>query len=329
MILKLSLPGSDKRVEDKFKVMRNLKLIVLLLLLLPAMRMAAQTDTVQKAGEEQDLLSLLESGEEEKDKTEFAKASFKTTRVINAQSLENVAGGVMDMKISHRFGFLSGGAYELYGLDQAFIRIGLDYGINDRLMAGWGRSSFEKTYDVFFKYKLLRQSTGKKNMPITLSWYSGAVITTLKFQDPDKVNYFTSRLSYAHQLIVGRKFTEGFSLQLMPTLVHRNLVKNLGEKNDVLALGVAGRQKLNKRLAVNFEYFYLLPGQVDAQYQNSLSLGLDIETGGHVFQLHFTNSTSMIERGFVTETAGNWLKGDIHFGFNVSRVFTIRHKKDK
>lgn len=303
--------------------MKHLRLIIAVaaLLVVPQLRALAQ-------GEGEDLLSLLES-EEEKSKTEYAKASFKTTRVINAQSLENVAGGVMDMKISHRFGFLSGGAYELYGLDQAYIRIGLDYGITDRLMVGWGRSNFEKTYDVFFKYKILRQSTGKKKMPITLSWYSGSAINTLKWQDTSRVNYLSSRMSYAHQLIVGRKFSESFSLQLMPTLVHRNLVKNLGEKNDVFAIGVAGRQKLNKRLAINVEYFYLLPNQVDPKYQHSLSLGLDIETGGHVFQLHFTNSTSMIERGFVTETTGNWLKGDVHFGFNVSRVFTIRHKKDK
>ena len=271
-----------------------------------------------------DLLSLLES--EEEPVTEFATASFKTTRVINAQSLENVAGGVLDMKISHRFGFINGGAYELFGLDEATIRIGLDYGITDRLMVGWGRSSFEKTYDAFAKYKILRQSAGKVNMPVTLSWYGSTAITTLKFADTDRVNYFTSRMYYTHQLIIGRKFSGAFSLQLMPTFVHRNLVKNENEKNDVYALGAAARQKLTKRVAINLEYFYLLPDQVDQRYRNSLSIGFDIETGGHVFQLHFTNSTSMIERGYVTETVGDWLNGDIHFGFNVSRVFTLRKR---
>lgn len=296
------------------------RFIVLLgLLLFSALPLAAQEDTT-------DLLSLLEQ-EDVTEKTEYAKASFKTTRVINAQSMENVAGGVLDMKISHRFGFVSGGAYELFGLDQAYIRIGLDYGITDRLMVGWGRSNFEKTYDLFFKYKLLRQSKGKKNMPVTLSWFSSTSINTLKWQDTTRVNYFSSRLAYTHQVILGRKFTEGTSLQIMPTMVHRNLVKNLGENNDVYALGIAGRQKITKRMAINAEYFYLIPGQVDDKYQNSLSLGLDIETGGHVFQLHFTNSTSMIERGFVTETVGAWSRGDIHFGFNVSRVFTIKRKK--
>lgn len=269
-----------------------------------------------------DLLSLLE--EEQEPVTEFATASFKTTRVINAQSIEHVAGGVMDMKISHRFGFINGGAYELFGLDEATIRIGLDYGITDRLMVGFGRSSFEKTYDIFAKYKILRQSSGNVNMPVTLSWYASTAITTIKWADPDRENYFSSRMYYTHQLLLGRKFSDEFSLQLMPTFVHRNIVKNENEKNDVYSLGVAARQKLTKRLAINFEYFYVLPDQIDDRYKNSLSIGFDIETGGHVFQLHFTNSTSMIERGYVTETVGDWLDGDIHFGFNVSRVFTIR-----
>lgn len=272
-----------------------------------------------------DLLSILES--EQEPATTYATASFKTTRVINAQSLENVGGGVLDMKISHRFGFINGGAYELFGLDEATIRIGLDYGINDRLMVGFGRSSFEKTYDLFYKYKLLRQSKGKAAVPVTLSLFSSVAVQTLKWQMPERENYFSSRMSYAHQLIIGRKFSESFSVQLMPTMVHRNIVKNENEENDVYALGIAARQKLTRRLAVNVEYFHLLPDQVADRYYNSLSIGFDIETGGHVFQLHFTNSTSMIERGFITETVGDWGHGDIHFGFNVSRVFTINKKK--
>jgi hypothetical protein len=271
-----------------------------------------------------DLLSMLE--EKEEPTTEYAKASFKTTRVINSQSIENVGGGVLDMKISHRFGFINGGAYELFGLDDATIRIGLDYGISDRLMVGWGRSSFEKTYDLFAKYKILRQSTGKVSMPITMSWFASTAITTLKWQEPERKNYFSSRMYYTQQLLIGRKFNDNFTLQLMPTFVHRNIVKNENEKNDVYSLGAAARQKLTKRLAINAEYFYVAPDQINERYKNSFSLGFDIETGGHVFQLHFTNSTSMIERGYITETVGNWLKGDIHFGFNVSRVFTIKKR---
>jgi hypothetical protein len=266
-----------------------------------------------------DLLSLLE----EEPTIDYATASFKTNRVINLHSLENTGKGVLDIKISHRFGFVNGGFSELFGLDAASIRIGGDYGISDRLTVGLGRSSFEKMYDGFLKYKVLRQSSGAKKMPVTLAFFASTAIKTLPFRDPDRENLFTSRLYYTYQIIVGRKFNESFSLQLSPTVVHRNLVRTVSESNDVYALALAARQKLNKRLSLNAEYIYVLPDQLAPGYRNSFSLGLDIETGGHVFQLHFTNSTSMIEKGFVTETTGNWLDGDIHFGFNVSRVFTV------
>jgi len=271
------------------------------------------------AQQEQDLLSLL--GREET--TEYAAASFKTNRVINLHSIENTAYGVLDVKISHRFGFLNGGPYELFGLDQATIRIGLDYGISDRFTIGAGRSSYEKTYDGFLKYKLLRQSTGLRSMPITVALLGSASIQTLKWVDPTRDNLFSSRLCYVSQLIIGRKFSSSFSLQLSPTYVHRNLVKTAEEKNDVLAIGLGGRLKLHKRFSLNMEYIYVFPDQIDPAYRNSLSLGFDIETGGHVFQLHFTNSTSMIEKGFIAETTGDWGDGGIHFGFNLSRVFTI------
>jgi hypothetical protein len=267
-----------------------------------------------------DLLSLLEEGEES---TEYVTAAFKTNRVVNLHSLESTSGGVLDVKISHRFGMLKLGAYELFGLDQATIRIGADYGISDRLTIGLGRSSFEKTYDGFLKYKFLRQSTGKRNMPLTAALLAGSAIQTLRWQDPDRENLFSSRLFYTFQLILGRKFSEGFSLQLSPTLVHRNLVSVATEENDVLALAAAGRIKLSKRVGLNMEYIYVPSGQLAPEYHNSFSVGFDIETGGHVFQLHFTNSTSMIEKGFVTETTGEWGDGGIHFGFNISRVFTL------
>ncbi|MBK9731410.1 MAG: hypothetical protein IPO83_08990 [Chitinophagaceae bacterium] len=260
--------------------------------------------------------------------TSYATAGFKTTRVINAHSFENVGAGVMDVKISHRFGYLNTGAYELFGLDNASIRIGLDYGITKQLMVGIGRSSFEKTYDGFVKYKFLRQSTGARKMPIAAAFVSTIAIKTLKPADPERENYFSSNVYYCNQLIVGRKFSEGFTMQVMPTMVHRNLVATTEDNNDIFAIGIAARQKLSKRTSINAEYFYQL-NQTDPNIHNSLSLGFDLETGGHVFQLHFTNSTSMIEKGFIAETSGDWLNGDIHFGFNVARVFTIVHKEPK
>ena len=278
------------------------------------------TSTIQGQEDGDDLLALL--GEDEPI-TNYTYATFKANRIINLHSVENTSGGVLDVKISHRFGFLNGGLYELFGLDQATIRIGADYGITDRLMIGAGRNSYEKTYDGFIKYKLLRQSSGAKVMPVTMAFLASTALKTIKFQETERENYFTSRLYYTFQALIGRKFNESFSLQLSPTIVHRNLVATAEEANDVYSLGVGGRLKLTKRTSVNVEYIYVLPDQLAEAYKNSLSIGFDIETGGHVFQLHFTNSTSMIEKGFVTETVGNWLDGDIHFGFNVSRVFTL------
>ena len=173
--------------------------------------------SLHASGQEDDLLSLL--GEEET--VNYTTASFKATRVINLHSLENMSGGELDIRISHRFGFINGGIYELYGLDESTIRLGADYGITDRLMIGAGRSSYEKTYDGFVKFKLLRQSTGAKNTPITLAFMSSMAIKTIKPSDPDRENYFSNNLFYTFQLIMGRKFSDAFSLELPITLVHR------------------------------------------------------------------------------------------------------------
>jgi hypothetical protein len=265
---------------------------------------------------------LLENLEEEP--IDYTTATFKTTRVINGHSVENVAGGVLDFRISHRFGAIDQGLYDLFGLDAATMRLGFEYGLTDRLMVGVGRSTYEKSYDGFLKYKILRQSKGKVNMPVTMSYFASTSINTLKWADPNRKNYFTSRLSYVHQLIVGRKLNGTTSVQITPSFVHRNLIKNNTVKNDVFAIGFGGRQKLNSRISLNAEYFYVLPNQISPEFKNSLSVGFDIETGGHVFQLQFTNSTPQIEKGFIAETTGDWLKKGIHFGFNLSRVFTVK-----
>ena len=253
----------------------------------------------------------------------YTIATFKTTRLVNGHTVENVGKGVMDVKISHRFGTLNAGGYELFGLDNATMRMGLDFGLTSNLMMGIGRSTYKKTYDAFFKIKLLRQSTGRVNMPITLSYVPAFALQSLKWADPTRKNFYSSRLYYTHQLLIGRKFSENTSLQLMPTLVHHNLVALASDPNNIIAIGIGGRQKITKRSSFNFEYYYLLPGHKITGTTNSLSIGFDIVTGGHVFQLHFTNSHAMDEKGFISETTGKWQKGDILFGFNISRVFTI------
>lgn len=298
------------------KTMRISKLIFLAFLL----------GSFSLSAQEENLLDLL--GNDEEPTAEYAKAGFKTTRIINGHSFEMNSPGVLDFKISHRFGALNGGAYEWFGLDQASIRIGLDYGVTNWLNIGVGRNNVGKFYDGFIKLKFLRQQKGIKNIPISLLLVSDMSVKTLKNSEPKHEPYlFSNRLYYTHELIIGRKFNESFSLQLMPALVHRNFVLTKAEENDVLVMGVGGRIKLTKRVAFNAEYYYVLPNQLAPAYKNSLSIGFDIETGGHVFQLHLTNSTGMVENAFMTETTDDWLKGGIHFGFNVSRVFTVYQPK--
>jgi hypothetical protein len=272
----------------------------------------------------QDLMDMLG---DEKPTTEYAFATFKATRIVNGQSIENPANGVLLFTISHHFGQLNSGAYNFFGLDQSTIRLGLDYGINDHISIGIGRSSYKKTYDVSLKAKILRQSSGERNMPVSVTWYSSMDLDSYKWADTSRKNYFTSRLAYTNQLLIARKFTNFLSLQLTPTLVHKNLVPTAKSQNDIFAVGFGGRCKITQRLAVNAEYFYLLPGNTADTYVNSLSVGVDIETGGHVFQLHLTNAQPMFDRAFITETTGKWRKGDIYFGFNISRVFTIKKPK--
>ena len=295
------------------------------LLLLTALLSLAST----VKGQEVDLFKMLdeESKKEEKERTDYTTAIFKATRLINGHSIENVGKGVLDVKISHRFGTLNKGGYELFGLDNATMRMGLDYGLSDRLMIGAGRSTFQKQYDGFFKYKLLRQARGKKAFPVTVSLMGSVMLKTLKDAEPQIKKNFSDKLYYSYQLLVARKFSESTSMQFMPTLVHHNIVQGANDPNDILAIGLGGRQKISKRVSISGEYYYLLPGHKLPKTYNSLSLGVDIETGGHVFQLQFTNSTGMTERTFISETTGQWGKGDIHFGFNISRVFSLQGKK--
>ena len=296
----------------------HMKKLSLILLLLAPFAMYAQ-----------DLLDMLDEMEEEK--REFTIATFKTTRVVNAQSIEMPAPGVMQLNISHRFGKLNGGFYDLFGLDQANMRFDFEYGLTPWLALGVGRSNINKTYDGSLKLKLLRQSSGKFVMPISLAYAGGIAVNTLRWADPDRENFFSSRLTYYHQLLIARKFGDRLSLQLTPTVIHRNLVATTQDENDVYAVGIGGRFKVSGGVTVNAEYFYLLPGWPGTGYtaginENSLSIGVDIETGGHVFQLIFSNSLGMTPNYFVTETFDTWQSGGVRFGFNLSRVFTVSKK---
>lgn len=252
--------------------------------------------------------------------------TFKDTRVINGHSVENNFKGGMKFIISHRFGALNGGFYELFGLDQSTIRIGLDYGVTDRLTVGAGRSSLGKHYDAFAKYRLLVQKN-EGGSPVSVTLMTNAAMTTLEWQDPDRENFVSSRLFYTHQILVARRFSPSFAAQLMPTVVHRNLVATPDLAHDVLALGGAVRYQLTHHLAIQAEGYYVPDGQIADVYTMPLSIGVDIETKGHQFQLSLSNSLGMTEKIFITETTQSWADGGIGLGFNITRDFRIRGPK--
>lgn len=288
----------------------KIKKVFSLGLLLISLSVAAQDD----------LLSELENDVVEKTPV-YAEATFKGSRLINGHSIITRKKKSLEFLISHRFGKVNTGAYNFFGIDGANVRFALEYGINDRLTVGVGRNSFEKTYDAFGKYNLLRQQTGTITIPVSVTWLSSTAIKTIK--PPDQAQVVETSFSqavYSHVLLIARKFSPTISWQVMPAMVHRNQVLE-GEQNDQFAIGTGGRVKLSKRISLNAEYYHQLNPSTNNASENSIALGVDIETGGHVFQLHFTNSQSMVEKGFITETQGNFFKGDVHFGFNITRVF--------
>jgi hypothetical protein len=277
---------------------------------------------------QQDLLDLLNDSTAKE--INYTTATFKSTRIMTGHSIERMAPGQLDVRISHRFGPVNSGIYNFFGLDQLTnIHLGLEYGILKWLMVGVGRGSFEKTYDGFAKFTILRQSTGAKEMPVSVSVFSSVAIKTLKPSVDTVTNYNSSKYFYTAQVLIARKFSQGLSFQLTPSYVHRNLVKTELDPNDLFAIGAGGRLKLSKRISLNAEYYYVANKNPysSPKYYDPFTVGVDIETGGHVFQLMFTNSYGTIEKSYIGETEGQWSTGDIHFGFNISRVFTLKKQK--
>jgi hypothetical protein len=303
---------------------KNFKLLFLLMVLC----------SVKAISQDVNLDSMLDVQMKAKNqnKTQYTEATFKSTRLIDGHTVETTQGGVLDLKISHRFDPINQKFYNLFGLDNAFIRIGMDYGLTNRLTIGGGRSSYKKQYDGFLKYKLLRQSEGQRNMPVTVTLLTSVMFATdtalikkqIKIPTPP---HTVDKFSYAYQILIARKFNSNFSLQLMPSLVHENLVDSLS-KNNIYAIGIGARFKLTQRSSINAEYYYPFERSRIYGTYGTFSIGYEIETGGHVFQLHFSNSTGMIENAFIAENKEKWENGEIHFGFNISRVFTIVKPKD-
>ncbi|HEY6913883.1 MAG TPA: DUF5777 family beta-barrel protein [Paludibacter sp.] len=274
--------------------------------------------------QEVNILNMLDSIAPQK--VQYAYGTFKSTRVLNGHSNERMPQGQLDVRIEHRFGLINQGYSEFFGLDQSNTLLSMEYGIKNWVMVGLNRTSQSKTVSGFAKFSIFRQSTGQVVMPVSVSVLLETSIVGNKWMHPERDNLFSSRVSYISQLIVARKFNENLSLQLAPVWIHRNLVPAIIDSNDMFALGIASRYKISRRTSFNVEYYPVLSPSWNhaTNYRNSLSVGFDIETGGHVFQLLLSNSMGMIEKAFVTETTGKWLNGDLHLGFNISRVFSLK-----
>jgi hypothetical protein len=273
----------------------------------------------------QDIDNLLEQATNSE--TIYTSATFKSSHIVCGQSIEQMKNHHLDFRISHQLGLINGGLYNFFGLDgPAKIHLSLDYGITDWMMVGIGRGDYEKTVDGLLKFRILRQSSGSRVMPISLSLFNSIAMRTEKWTGNGTLPFW-DRASYVTQLLVARKFGERFSFEMNPTYVHRNFVDQEIISNDLWSLGFGARYKLSKRFSINAEYYYVYPHQQlygDLKTYDPISIGVDIETGGHVFQIHLSNSTAMIEKAFLGETTNNWLNGGIHLGFSISRVFSLK-----
>jgi hypothetical protein len=262
---------------------------------------------------QEDLLSQLDSTQVQ---DTYATAAFKGLQVITLQSTKMPAKKEFYFVVSHRFGTVKGGISEFFGFDDATTKIGGIYGLTDWLAVSGSRHTLSKVYETSVKYRLARQSD---LFPFEIVGYNTLDINSLLKKDDYPKIEFSDRLTYITQLIVSRKISERLSLELVPSYIHKNLYNPEIENDNQFALGYGGRMKISKRLSVNLEYAYNF-NKPDF-YKNPLSVGLDVETGGHIFQLLFTNSQSMTESGYLTSATGDWGKGDFFFGFNLYRVF--------
>ncbi len=262
----------------------------------------------------QDLLSMLETDDNER---KITTSIFKDNRIVNAQSSKQTAKGEFKFLIQHRFGTLNSGFYNLWGLDNSQVRMALDYGLTERISLSGGRSSTNKQFDASVKWNILRQSN---SFPFVLSAYSSVFLIHPSESKREEANFdLLNQITFSNQFIIARKFSSNFSAVILPTHIHLNSFE-AGTSADPLFIGLGGRYKVSKKISVNGEYFNAL-SEMKENHVNMLSLGVDIETGGHVFSLHLSNSRGMNEHAFLIETQGEWLEGDIYFGFNISRVF--------
>ncbi|PWH83159.1 hypothetical protein DIS18_00980 [Algibacter marinivivus] len=262
---------------------------------------------------------LLDEIDSDSTGTQYATAAFKGLKIVNFESTKLVAKDELTFIVSHRFGSIKNGIDTFFGLDEAVTRLNFVYGISEGVNIGVSRSSFLKIYDISTKYRLLRQE--ENGFPFTIVGYNSIIINTALDKDNLPLLKFKHRLGYTAQLLISRKVNTDFSIELAPTFFHDNYVVVDEQNNSQFAIGLGGRYKLTKRWSINADYGLHLNRASNSPFKNPLSIGLDLETGGHVFQMHFTNSQAMNTNGFLGQGAGDWSDGNIYFGFNLSRRF--------
>lgn len=250
---------------------------------------------------------------------EYEIAAFKGLKIVNFESTKMVSKKQLFFVVSHRFGSVKTGIEDFFGLDQAVTRLNFIYGISDGINIGISRSSFQKTYEGSLKLRLVRQ--GRGGSPFTVVVFNSVLMNTALEEEILPGLKFEHRLSYSTQALISKKLNKNLSLQLAPTFFHDNLVAFNGQENSQYTIGIGGRHKLTKRWSINIDYGLHLNRAANSPFKNPLSIGFDLETGGHVFQLHFTNAQPMNTNTFLGQATGDWGNGDIFFGFNLSRVF--------
>ena len=305
--------------------MKHLKIFVLAILFSSAGFAQESEEISEPAGTSSEAIAGSDEPADSIPAKEYVQSTFTSSRLASGQTIEGPAKNELVIFISHRFGSVKNGFYDMFGLDQATTRLGAEYGITDRFSAGFGRSTYYKTFDWYAKYRIIQQATGTGGMPFSLALLSSMSIYSLKWADEnEKEAYnFMHRMSFAHQVLIATKLNKTFSFQFMPSFAHKNLVEKESDPSDMFFLGVGGKLRLSRALSFNIEYYYFVNRPGTERFTHPLAIGLNIDTGGHIFQLVFSNSQPWFESGYLTETKGKWLDGDIYFGFHLQRKFSF------
>ena len=252
-------------------------------------------------------------------------STFKSYKLVNFETPKLVPKNHLNFIVAHRFGSVKNGIEDLFGLDIASTRLQFVYGLSDKINLSFSRSKFRRTYDFGAKYHIINQK--KNGFPFTIAGHHLLGIDTSLDENLLPGIRFANRLRSTHQLIMASKINDKLSVEFVPTILHDGLVQLEEQDNLQYALGFGGRYLFTKRMGIVVDYGLHLNRASTSPYKNVFSIGYEIETGGHVFQLHFSNAQGMYENAFITQAAGDWSKRDFFFGFNINRIFNLKSKK--